>query len=324
MGARDEYSSETLRLIRSHLIVSSLQERKDIRAIKLIMQFRGKLSWRPLSNLSIDPAVWNYAVKGQRFDPKLVFCHPEVLLYNPTTSVYYRGLCGLSLKAVRDYFGAVDALEDGKPGAALDEGKALKMAQTYNRFICSIMRGITNWTLENGKRTVIATLGITLDGKMRNMVGKIAEDRVKRLILEWLIERDLILDPRITKEELSERLPKTCTLKEKVIMQLGSEPDVSFTRDNVLQAVVEIKGGVDPAGALERYGAATKSFRQASSKSSHCKNFYLGAVYTAELDKRIRNDALVEKTFDIIKILHDPETRERFFTELFLYTLRVI
>jgi hypothetical protein len=30
-----------------------------------------------------------------------------------------------------------------------------------------------------------------------------------------------------------------------------------------LLAVVEIKGGIDPAGALERYVAATKSFQHA-------------------------------------------------------------
>lgn len=318
----NQYTKE-LRLIKSLLIVTSLQKYKDTQAIKLIKKFSGKLAWKPLSNLLIDAEVWKYAVETQGYDPKLVFCHPDVLLDKPVTSLYYRGLCGLSLKAVKDYFGSVEALEIGT-STRLNRDKALKMARTYNAFISSIIKNSTDWTLENGYRTVVATLGITIDGRMRNKIGTIAEERIRGLILEWLMDRELIVEPTFAKKEIYESTPRVCTLRRGVIMRFGSEPDISFLRDSVLLAVVEIKGGIDPAGALERYGAATKSFQHAISSSPRCKNFYLCGVYTKELQKRIESDRLVEKTFNIIEILDKPEVRKQFFEELFHHALRIV
>ncbi len=323
MSESNPYSDE-LRRIKSLLIVTSLQKRNDLQAVKLIQEFSSHLKWKPFSNLSIDPEVWEYAVTAQGYDPKFVFCHPDILLERPVTSFYYRGLCGLSLKAVRGYFGSVDSLEAGNPRARLSSEKALKMARTYNVFICSIIKNSTDWTLEDGNRTIIANLGITLDGRMRNKVGEIAEERIRTLILEWLIEKNLILEPELSKQKVYESIPRVCTLRDNSIMRFGSEPDISFTQGDVLAVVIEIKGGTDPAGALERYGAATKSFQHAIQASPRCKNFYLGAVYTPELERRIGEDRLVEKKFSIIEILEKPEVREDFFTELFHHTLRLI
>ena len=120
-----------------------------------------------------------------------------------------------------------------------------------------------------------------------------------------------------------EKIPKLLQLKRGITMEFRSEPDVSFRKENELLAVVEIKGGIDPAGALERYGAGTKSFQNAVKESPHCKNFYLGAVFTHELQRRIKADRLVEKTFNIIDILAEPAKRDEFFDELFNHTLRL-
>ena len=83
--------TEDLRLIKSLLIVTSLQKRKDLQAVKFIKKFSADLAWKPLSNLLIDSEVWKYAVETKDYDPKLVFCHPDVLLYRPETCLYYRG-----------------------------------------------------------------------------------------------------------------------------------------------------------------------------------------------------------------------------------------
>src|SRR5712691_1303349 len=119
--------TEDLRLIKSLLIVTSLQKRNDLKAVQFIRAFPNKLTWEPRNNFMIDSEVWAYAA-AKGFDPKFVFCHPDVLQFKPPTSLYYRGLCGLSLKAARDYFGSVDSLEEGNPRARLDAPKALKMA----------------------------------------------------------------------------------------------------------------------------------------------------------------------------------------------------
>jgi hypothetical protein len=318
-----ENYTEYLRQVKSLLIVTSLQKRDDIKAIQLIKGFSKDLIWEPFDDLMINTNVWNYVVNDQRYDPKLVFCHPDVILSNPTTSFYYRGLCGLSLKAVKDYFGSVESLEAGNVRARFNPSKAKNMARTYNMFICSIIANSTDWTLENGYRTVVATLGITLDGKMRNKIGEIAEQRIRAMILEWLIDNHLVADHKINKRDISENIPNPIKLQNDIVMEFSSEPDISFSQSGILLAVIEIKGGIDPAGALERYGAATKSFQHSVGVSPRCKNFYLGAVFTPELERRIRDDRLVEKTFNVIKILDDPSFRDDFFRELFHHTLRL-
>jgi hypothetical protein len=323
--AATEYVDQ-LRLVKALLIVASLQKRTDLKARKAIQEFRGKLKWKPFTRLMIDSDVWKYAVAKQRYEPKFVFCHPDILLQAPVASLYYRGLCGLSLKAVRDYFGAVENIEKGSRRARLDRSKAIKMAQTYNTFICSIIKNSTDWTLENGHRAIIATLGISLDGSMRNKVGEVAEQRIRTMIMEWVIGKGLLVAPSLTKDDIQDRLPASCTLQNGITMRFSSDPDIEFSRhttsERELLAVVEIKGGIDPAGALERYGAATKSFQHATKTSPRCKNFFLSAVFTDELVRRIRSDRLVEKHYDIIKLLEDDTTRTDFFDELFHHALR--
>lgn len=323
----DSYS-DNLRKVKSLLIVTSLQKRTDIKAFDILRELDIPLNWGSLSNLMIDKETWDYVIEDKKYDPKFVFCHPDTLLRVPITSLYYRGMTALSIKAAKEYIGSVESFENGTNRTIMGKDKALKMARVYNTFICSVIKGSTDWTLENGKRTIIATLGISLDGVMRNKIGTIAEERVRTLVYEWLKERMLIVDSISEDIILSDNLPKISKLPDGIIMRFSSEPDISFSKETErgeeLLAVVEIKGGIDPAGALERYGAATKSFQHSLAESQKCKNFFLSAVYTPELQKRIQNDRLVEKFYDIIKILEEPEVRDDFFQELFHYTLRLI
>src|SRR5438093_12933282 len=106
---RSDYK-EDLRLTKSLLVVSKLQERHDVAARKLIERFRETLDFKPLKKLLIDRKAWDY-IQRLRLDPKFVFCHPKVLQAAPTTSLYYRGMVGLSVKAAKDYFGAVKSIE---------------------------------------------------------------------------------------------------------------------------------------------------------------------------------------------------------------------
>jgi len=70
----------------------------------------------------------------------------------------------------------------------------------------------------------------------------------------------------------------------------GSEPDISILNPeeeeprDLLIGAIEVKCGLDPAGALERYGAAKKSFE----------------------------DRSVRKTFNLTKVFFDPEEKHRF------------
>ena len=56
-------------------------------------------------------------------------------------------------------------------------------------------------------------------------------------------------------------------------------------------ATIEIKGGKDPAGALERLGAMQKSFE---ATPAQCVNFLVAGVVTAEMRKRLDQMGLVK------------------------------
>jgi hypothetical protein len=96
-----------LRKVKSSLISSALQKRTDVRARQAIERVTAALTWEPLEELMIEASAWRHVVEELRYDPKLVFCHPAVLLADKTTSLYYRALAGLSIKAAKDYVGAV-------------------------------------------------------------------------------------------------------------------------------------------------------------------------------------------------------------------------
>jgi hypothetical protein len=252
-----------------------------------------------------------------------VFCHPKLLQAAPTTSLYYRGMVGLSVKAAKDYFGSVESIETGRVRSAINDDKAWQMARTYNFFLSSIIINSTQWTLENGHRTILATIGISVDGSMRNKVGAVGEDRIRRMIVEWIIAKRLVIEPALSRVDLPKQLPNQIKLKGGVTMRFSSEPDISFEQRHIVRATVEIKGGIDPAGALERYGAAKKSFEHAVRNSPQCRNFYVGGVLTPELQRPIDADRLVEKTYSLIDLLKDESVRSDFFRELFHHTLRV-
>ena len=313
---------EDLRLTKSLLVVTRLQKRPDVAARKLIQGFTKPLGFKPLQDFMIEERAWHH-VQDLRIKPQMVFCHPEVLMAHPATSLYYRGMAGLSIKAAKDYFGSVESMESGTEKARVSGEKALKMARAYNLFLSSIIINSTRWTLDNGHRTILATMGITLDGTMRNKVGDIAEERIRRMIVEWLAEQGLVENATLRAGNIPEVLPREVRLKGNVTMQFSSEPDIAFQQSNELRATVEIKGGIDPAGALERYGAAKKSFEHAVQQSGRCRNFYLGGVFTDELVRRINADRLVEKTYNIVYLLNDAAVRAQFFTELFHFTLRI-
>jgi XcyI restriction endonuclease len=317
-----EYTDE-LRRIRSVQLVSTLKKRSDIAARALVVDFDEELDWEPLDQRSIDPNVWQYV--SERFDKKLVFCHPKVLLNNPMTSLYYRGLSGLSIKSVKEYVGAIEALEAGNPRARLSAEKAGKMAGIYNRFISFVIKNSPDWNLEDGSRTVVATLGITVDGSTRGGVGGRAETLVKGLLLETLVDENLLRDPELRKDQLTDpdALPRKFKLHNDVSLQFASDPDVSFIKDDRYIAVIEVKGGIDRAGALERYAAARRTFEHVIATSPRCTTFFLTAIETDEVRRRLDADGLVRHSFDIIRLVEDPVHRESFLDELLNHTLRL-
>ena len=191
----------------------------------------------------------------------------------------------------------------------------LKVARLYNAIVSSIIVESTAWTLDNGYRTIVATLGMTLDGSMRNLIGRMAEREVKDLIRAWLNAQGLM---RAEREEagLFELQGRTSECQ----MLFGTEPDIEFQRAGQCIASIEIKGGTDPAGALERLGAVQKSFNR---MPPHAKNFLVVGVVTPEMRNRLERMPNLERHFLLSDLRASEQTQAQFMEEIFNHALRL-
>ena len=302
---------------RALIITESIRQRSDLEARRLIESYDQPLDFEGrLEELAIPQEAWQYIGEAQ-IDPKLVFAHPNVLNAHPETSLHDRGIATLSLKRVQSMATQVSNWENGiyrrRPGI----GRCLSVARTYNAVISVIIIGTDGWTLENGYRNVLATMGITEDGSLRNIVGQEGEAAVKERIALWLAASNEITTEVVGSSTL-------LNAQGNLRMIYGSEPDVSFQRLNEngewqIEATIEIKSGTDPAGALERLGAIQKSFAETPARS---RNFAVLGVVTPEMRRRL-DDMHVARDFSLFRILHDNDYWEEFIREIFHHTLRI-
>ena len=106
-------------------------------------------------------------------------------------------------------------------------------------------------------------------------------------------------------------------------MRYGSEPDIQFqlTANNEasLMATIEIKGGKDAAGALERLGAVQKSFEETP---PNCANFLIAGIITPEMAQRLDTIG-VARRYLLDDLIRDGEPWVNFLNEVFHHTVRI-
>ena len=317
------------RELRSQDLTRVLQRRLDVRAREAVAELAAGFGFtEPVEDYLISQAAWQH-VRNLGLDPTSVFCHPDMLMEEPFISLYYRGISGLSLKEVQEQARAVGPWEREpetrarKPNVSTEAAR--QVAGLYNSFISSIIENTADWTLENGYRNIIASMGISFDGSMRNKMGELPERRLRRLLLQYVVEAELLVSPEYqdTLEIPDNPASGRYVLADDVVMVFSSEPDVAFLRDESLEATIEIKGGIDPAGALERLGAAEKSAQAAIEVNPRSKNFLVAGVITAEMRRRLDQSRLFEKDFQLVELLSSERLQAEFFAEIFSYTLRM-
>lgn len=284
----------------------------DLRVREEIKAFQPKLRYRK-RDLCIARDAWRHVAKAG-IKRRLVFAHPEVLKAIPDASVHYRGIALLSLKRVQEVAGAVATWERSPERARVTDEKALRVCRLYNAVISSIIVDNTDWTLRDGYRNILATLGITEDGAIRNIIGQEAEEAIKERLLDWTRTQGLLDGAKPAGQSGSE-----WQLIGGVRMRFGSEPDIAFERNGALAVLIEVKGGKDPAGALERLGAIKKTFDEAP---VGCKNFLIAGVVTATMRERLR-EMRIEADFDIDGLINDDGAWQDFMNEIFHHALRI-
>jgi hypothetical protein len=87
--------------------------------------------------------------------------------------------------------------------------------------------------------------------------------------------------------------------------------------DGATDAVIEIKGGIDPAGALERYGAAKKSFEESLRLNTNVFTVLLISCITSQVKKRIKSDKTVNKYYNLTSLITNENERKSFMDFVF-------
>ena len=298
-------------IARARTIANRIARRDDRGALEAIEAVRPRPKY-DRQTLCISEDAWRH-VKAAGIKRRLVFAHPDILVQIPNASLHYRGMALLSLKRVQEIAGSVATWERSPATARVDAKKALKVSRLYNAAISSIIVNSTDWTLENGYRNILATIGITEDGSIRNIIGQEAERAIKGRLVEWVRDNDLL-----ERDDAAQDGEQSWQLIDDVTMVFGSEPDIAFRKAGRLAVVIEIKGGKDPAGALERLGAIKKTFDEAP---VDCKNFLVVGVVTSTMRSRLA-EMRMEKDFDIGELQDDGAWRA-FMNEIFHHALRI-
>lgn len=299
---------------RSAVIAERIRHRTDLTLREIVDNFEGELNFHPLSDHMISEGAWAH-ISSSGIDPKRVFAHPDLLRNDLRASQYYRGIALLPRKRVAEIASPVDRWEEGTTQRAPSDDRVIQVAQLYNAVVSSIIEGSDNWTLENGYRNIVANMGIGLDGTMRNLIGQDAERLIKTRIRNWLSFKGLIVASNgdMTRFELPNGY----------LMRYGSEPDIEFSHregdETYVIATIEIKGGKDPAGALERLGAIQKSFEETP---PGCENMLVAGVITQEMRDRLSRLGIV-KTFLLDELGHDGDAWASFLNEVFHHTVRI-
>ena len=304
---------------RALIISGYLRKRDDIGVRSTIQQFDGELDFaNRLEDLAIASEAWDHVLQSG-IEAQMVFAHPELLRAHPNTSVHYRGIATLSLKRVQALAGQVGSWENGSLQNSPSMDRCVRVARVYNAVISAIITGTDGWTMENGYRNVLATIGITQDGALRNIVGGEGEQAVKDRIIDWLEADGRIPTNRTTDTTL------LLGADQRIRMVYSSEPDISFegltdAGEWGIVSTIEVKSGTDPAGALERLGAIEKSFAETPARS---RNFVVLGIKTPEMERRLK-DLNIAKEFLLYEILNDEEKWSEFVEEVFHHTLRLI
>lgn len=259
-------------------------------------------------------------VRELNLSPHVVFAHPDFLVKEPRSIQYYRNLALLPQKGLqRLAFGTV-ALESGR--GRLSRARAQLLAKVLNGLISLQIESNPEWTFEKAETAALLNLGSQINGSWRNAIGGEGSRQIRGLLTSILAEEGVIAtfefaDGRRVQPPLdaalAAELVRTILVKNGCTVTFAPEPDVSV-RDatGLLVGTMEVKYGSDPAGALERYGAARKSFEAAVRENARVQNLYIANAITAEVRKRIDEDRLVSGVFEFTRLSVDAHERARF------------
>ncbi len=286
-------------------------------------QWEHKIEW------GISDSAW-HQVTFTGIPPLKVFAHPMALIQNPRRLAYYRNVAAISQKGAKVL--GVRNLERYESGTNLDmsEQQATLACRLFNQHISSVIDSTISFSDRDIDAMLLSSAGAQIDGAWRNAIGKEAEALVKRLIITEFSKHSMIraFETRqgrtipfhdIEESELVIHLDdyRGFILPNGTAVLFSSEPDLSLRlADGKLDTAIEVKGGKDTAGAIERFSAAQKSFLKAQEENPFVHTVLVASCITPEVERRIadaqRLNRLFHEIVNLSELLASEESRSQF------------
>lgn len=295
---------------------------------KYVISEEQHLDWADRSSWSITEDAW-LSLKKDGISPALVFLHPKVLTTCPEFLKYYRSIAMLPQKGLKAISGvsSVDKIESGKgcPNK-LQTGKLLKTINEVMSLVVVLSTRINKHEIEG---MMYATAGTKIDGSWRNQIGNEGERVIRTIIFDGLAANGEISSVTIKgntekvtsknidslKDNLEEN--QTLNLVNGFTLKFSSEPDVEMKDKNGnTVGVIEIKAGLDPAGALERLGAMLKSFENTLDEYPNAVTILVASCITDESQTRLQASMHVRQIYVTSTITANDSVKRKFVNKI--------
>lgn len=262
------------------------------------------LTW-DWEKLGISQRAWNKVIH-RGIKPVIIFAHPQVLMSVSRAVGYYRMLALVSQKSMNRV--GLPGTRYEQEAAFPDEQAAWAIAQHLNKIISHLVETDEQIDAREFDLWRGMAAGSQAQGSWQNAKGRRIEVIVKGILQRRLCEKKWIL------EETADGL--CMQLRDGRTIVFADEPDVGVYRKERIVAAVEIKGGIDTAGVLERVGAAIKSLSRAKEANPESTTILIlqGVSVTQQARDDLKtNPIAVNYWLTVEAVLEDEEKREEFF-----------
>lgn len=242
-------------LAKSEFFHQKLHEWELMEVAQQLDQIKGeKLNWNR-SRFEISDKAWNKVIH-RGIKPIIVFAHPDVLMRVSRSTGYYRMLAMVSQKSMNQVGLSTIRYEEGQ-SPKFETAEAI--AQHLNKIISKLVEADEKIDAREFDLWRGMAAGSQAQGSWQNSKGRKMEIVIQGIVRRRLRESGLATDDVDDKPRI--------TLTDHRTVVFADEPDIGFYQDDKIAAAVEVKGGIDKAGVLERVGAAIKSLSRSKEEN---------------------------------------------------------
>lgn len=308
-GSRDKRERWLIdQVTKSEFFHQKLHEYGLLEIAYAIEDIRGEnLDWNK-ENLGISENAWNKVIH-RGIKPVRVFAHPYVLETVHRSVGYYQKLALVSLKSMNNVGMSITRYEAGYNKLPMSEQKTLKVCHRLNELISRLIESDDTLDPREFDLWRGMTAGSTAQGSWQNRKGNRTEDVIKGILTRRIRNRGLLVEQSGDGRKLQ--------IKDGRIIEYGSEPDLAiYSKDHTIQIAIEIKGGIDTAGVLERIGAVIKSLSRVKQENPDSTTVLIipKVSITEQAEQELethRND--IDHWFTVEDVLNDDAVRQHIF-----------